>query len=110
MTDLFSNNSIDPSRNTGISSNHFKNKSSDFGDFSQIFDGFKESTALGEHLESSLSEEKKVSSFKVETPSSHRDIRLKIESRTNLLNIHKKSDEAAIDVLFPVIKQTLEAL
>jgi len=110
MADLFSNNPIDPSKNIGLSSNHYKSKNGDFGDFGQIFDEFKESVALGEHLESSLSEEKKVSSFKAETTSNHRDIRLKIESSTNFLNIHRKSDEAAIDVLFPVIKQTLEAL
>lgn len=110
MADLLSNNSIDPTRNTGVSSNRYKSNSDNFGDFGQIFDEFKESVALGEHLESHLSEEKKISSFQTGAPSNHRDIRLKIESSANLLNIHRKSDEAAIDVLFPVIKQTLEAL
>lgn len=110
MTELFSKNPIDPSRNIGTNANHYKSKNGDFGDFSQIFDEFKDSVALGEQLEASLSEGKKVPSFKSDISSSHRDIRLKIEPSTNLLNVHRKSDEAAIDMLFPVIKQTLDAL
>jgi len=110
MADLFLNNPIDPNRNLGASSNVHKGNHGDFGDFGQIFDEFKGSVALGEHLETHLSEDKKVPSLKSEPLSSHRDIRLKIEPSTNSLNIDKKSDEAAIDILFPVIKQTLEKL